>query len=143
MKKFIGEFKAFALRGNVMDLAIGVLIGGAFSGIVNALTENIISPFLGMFGGANFDAYMITIGEATIKYGAFLTAVINFFIMAFIVFLLVKAIHSLEHIGHKELSAEPTTKPCAYCKSEIAIDATRCPHCTSQLEELKSDLNEE
>lgn len=135
MKKFLQEFKTFALRGNVMDLAVGVLIGGAFQGIVGSLTENIINPILGMAGNANFDQYMITIGAATIKYGAFLTAVVNFIIMALIVFALVKGMNKLAALGKKpEAPAAPSTKTCPYCRSEIALDATRCPHCTSVLE---------
>ena len=134
MKKFLQEFKAFALRGNVLDLAVGVLIGGAFSGLVTSLTQNIISPIIGLFGGANFDAYILNINGATIQYGAFITAVINFLIMAFIVFLIVKGIHKLESLGRrKETPAAPTTKTCPYCRSQIDIQATRCPHCTSEL----------
>lgn len=136
MRKFLGEFKDFALRGNVMDLAIGVLIGGAFSGLVTSLTENILSPIIGLFGGSNFDQYMLEIGQVQIKYGAFITAVINFVIMAFIVFLLVKGIKRLESVGaKKEIPAEQTTKACPYCCTDIDIKASRCPHCTSQLTE--------
>ena len=86
MKKFLQEFKAFALRGNVLDLAVGVLIGGAFSSLVTSLTQNILSPIIGLLGGANFDDYVLRINGATIQYGAFITAVINFLIMAFLVF---------------------------------------------------------
>lgn len=136
MKKFLGEFKAFALRGNVMDLAVGVLIGGAFSGLVTALTDNIISPIIGLFGSANFDEYILAVGGVQIKYGAFITAVINFIIMALIVFMLVKGIRRLESIGApKEAPADPVTKTCPYCCTEIDIKASRCPHCTSQLTE--------
>lgn len=136
MKKFLAEFKKFALRGNVMDLAVGVLIGGAFSGLVGSLTENIISPIIGLFGGANFDVYQLTLNGATIKYGAFLTAIINFLIMAFVVFLLVKGMRAIEGLGKKEAAPEaPKTKPCPFCCTEIAIAATRCPHCTSQIDE--------
>lgn len=141
MKKFLAEFKAFALKGNVMDLAVGVLIGGAFSGLVSSLTQNIISPFIGLFGGANFDAYHLEINGAIIGYGSFITAVINFLIMAFIVFLLVKGMHKLETLSLPgtpkpgENPPTPTTKTCPYCCSEIALGATRCPHCTSHLPE--------
>lgn len=99
MKKFLQEFKAFALRGNVLDLAVGVLIGGAFSSLVTSLTQNILSPIIGLLGGANFDDYVLRINGATIQYGAFITAVINFLIMAFLVFLIVKGIHKLESLG--------------------------------------------
>lgn len=134
MKKFIEEFKAFALRGNVMDMAIGVIIGGAFSNIVTALTENLISPIIGMLGGANFDQYSITLLGAEFKYGAFLTAVINFIIMAFVLFCLLKAVNRMAHLGHKEEApAAPTTKICPFCLSEIPLGATKCAHCASEL----------
>ena len=135
MKKFLQEFKAFALRGNVLDLAVGVLIGGAFSSLVTSLTQNILSPIIGLLGGANFDDYVLRINGATIQYGAFITAVINFLIMAFLVFLIVKGIHKLESLGRrKETPAAPATKTCPFCRTQIDIQATRCPHCTSQLE---------
>jgi large conductance mechanosensitive channel len=139
-KGFIEEFKEFALRGNVMDMAVGVIIGGAFSNITKSLTEDILSPILGIFGGANFDSLSVSFqalngGEVVLNYGKFITAVINFLIMAFVVFCLLKAINRLMSIGKKpEEPKAPTTKICPYCKSEIPIDATRCPHCTSELE---------
>ena len=139
MKKFFEEFKTFALKGNMMDMAIGVIIGGAFSALVTSLTDNLISPILGILGKVNFDAMMWDVfgdGKLVFKYGAFITAVINFIIMAFILFLLIKAMNKLTSIGQKEEApAEPTTKTCPFCKSEIPIDATRCAHCTSMLEE--------
>ena len=138
MKKFMEEFKAFISRGNVMDMAVGIIIGGAFTSIVSSLVEDIINPILGMFGGMNFDKLSISLlGEATLNYGKFITAVINFLIMALIVFIIMK---TMNNIGEKlkkkeeEKPAEPTTKKCPFCKSEISIDATRCPHCTSVLE---------
>ncbi len=136
MKKFLQEFKAFALRGNVVDLAVGVLIGSAFSGLVNSLTENILSPIIGLVGGANFDNYAIHIHGATIRYGAFATAIINFLIMAFIVFLIVKGLHKLESLGRRKekIPVPPATKICPYCRSQIDMQATRCPHCTSLFE---------
>ena len=135
MKKFLEEFKQFISRGNVMDMAVGVIIGGAFTGIVTSLVDDIINPILGIFGGINFDQLSIKLaGDATLNYGKFITAVINFLIMAFILFCLVKGINKLMNIGHKEEEpAAPTTKKCPFCKSEIAIEATRCPHCTSEL----------
>lgn len=134
MKNFLQEFKAFALRGNVMDLAVGVLIGGAFQSIVSSLTENIISPILGLFGGVDFSQYALVLGDVSIRYGAFITAVINFVIMALMVFVLVKAMNKLASLGKKpETPVTPTTKLCPYCRTEIALDATRCPHCTSEL----------
>ena len=136
MKKFFEEFKAFAVRGNVMDMAVGVLIGGAFSGIVTSLTENFINPIIGCIGGAEVQGKIHLLGDNYINYGAFITAVINFLIMAFIIFLLMKGINALMAIGKKKEEPAPTTtKKCPYCKTEIDIEATRCPHCTSVLEE--------
>ena len=132
MKKFIEEFKAFALRGNVMDMAIGVLIGAAFSGIVTALTENFINPILQLvLGGATY-----TMADVAGFAGNFITAVVNFFITALVLFCLLKAVNKMLTLGHKkeEAPAAPTTKKCPYCMSEIDIAATRCPHCTSELE---------
>lgn len=135
MKKFLEEFKAFALRGNVVDLAVGVLIGSAFTGLVTAFTDDIINPILALFGGVNAEfGWSIKIGNSQILIGNFVSSVINFLITAFIIFMIVKAINKLASIGHKpEEPAVPTTKTCPYCKSEIAIEATRCPHCTSEL----------
>ena len=154
MKKFFGEFKEFVMRGNVLDLAVAVIIGAAFQNIVTSLTDNIISPILGLFTKMNFDQLMLkftfpdVIGggegtEVTIKYGAFITAVINFLIMALIIFLIVKAINKLMSIGKKKEEEEEaaTTKECPYCKSEIAIEATRCPHCTSKLEGFEEEVS--
>ena len=93
MKKFIEEFKAFALRGNVMDMAIGVIIGGAFTSIVTSLTENIINPILGLFGGTDLSSFVLNIGGVELRYGAFITSIINFLIMAFVLFCLLKAVN--------------------------------------------------
>ena len=134
MKKFFGEFKTFIMRGNVLDLAVGVIIGAAFQAIVTSLTSDIISPILGLFGGMNFDRYALTIGDVSIGYGKFLTAVINFIIMAFVIFLIVKLVNKIMAIGKKpEEQVEPTTKICPFCQSEISIKATKCPHCTSDI----------
>ncbi len=135
MHKFLEEFKKFISKGNVMDMAVGIIIGGAFTSIVSSLVNDIINPLLGLFGGMNFDqlAWNIT-GDVTLYYGKFITAVVNFLIMAFIVFILVKAMNSaVSRFQKKEEAKAPTTKTCPYCKSEIALDATRCPHCTSEL----------
>ena len=136
MKKFIEEFKAFALRGNVMDMAVGVIIGGAFSGIVTSLTDNFINPILNVLtGGATYSLSDVA-GFAS----SFISAVVNFIIMAFILFCLLKAINKLTGLTKKpEEPAEPETKTCPYCQSEISIKATRCPHCTSILEETKAE----
>lgn len=159
------EFKEFALKGNVMDLAIGVIIGGAFSGIVTALTDNVIQPLINLVGGAEVHGTIVlaknAAGEVTsaIDYGAFITAVINFLIVAFVLFMIVKAINTadkrnkeaLERIAKKVKKnkkgeveetpvVEPTTKLCPYCLSEIPYKATRCSHCTSELEIQTSDM---
>ena len=130
MKKFIEEFKAFALRGNVMDMAVGVLIGGAFSGIVTSLTDNFINPILNVLTGGKVYSMEDIAGFAS----SFLSAVVNFLIMALILFCLLKAINKLMNFNKKEEPKEKTTKVCPFCQSEISIKATRCPHCTSVLE---------
>lgn len=136
MKKVLAEFKEFIARGNVINLAVGVLIGGAFSSIVTALTDNIIKPIINCIGGAEIQGKIHLMGENYIDYGSFISAIINFLIMAVIIFLIVKAVNKMMSFGKKkETPAAPTTKICPYCKSEIALDATRCPHCTSVLEE--------
>ena len=136
MKAFKREFKEFISRGNVMDMAVGIIIGGAFTAIVNSLVADIINPLLGCFVSMDFSAWTIPlVGEAALGIGNFINAVISFLIMAFILFSIIKAMNKAASIGKKpeEKPAEPTTKICPYCKSEIAIEATRCPHCTSQL----------
>lgn len=160
MKKLLAEFRAFALRGNVIDLAVGVIIGGAFQKIVTSVVNDLIMPWIGLItGGVNFnDQFLVLkvpegvevpanltkevatqLGITTFNYGAFITAVIDFLIMAIIIFALVKIINRLSTLGKKEESpaepAAPTTKICPFCKSEIAIEATRCAHCTSELAE--------
>lgn len=143
MKKFIEEFKAFALRGNMMDMAIGVLIGGAFTGIVTSLTENFITPVittvLSLIGGVPLYTAAEWYGFAS----NFVSAIFNFFITALVLFLLLKAMNKLMELGKKkdEEPAAPTTKKCPYCLSEIPVEATRCPHCTSQLEESKETVH--
>ena len=132
MKKFIEEFKAFALRGNVMDMAIGVIIGGAFTSIVTSLTENLINPILGLFGGTDLSGFVLNLGGVELRYGAFITSIINFLIMAFVLFCLLKAVNTLTALGKKpEAPAEPTTKVCPFCCSEIPIKAVKCTHCGS------------
>ena len=132
MKKFIEEFKAFALRGNVMDMAIGVIIGGAFTSIVTSLTENLINPILGLFGGTDLSGFVLNLGGVELRYGAFITSIINFLIMAFVLFCLLKAVNKLTALGKKpEAPAEPTTKVCPFCCSKIPIKAVKCAHCGS------------
>lgn len=135
-KGFLQEFQKFISRGNVMDMAVGVIIGGAFSGIVTSLTDNFINPILNVLtGGATYSLSDVA-GFAS----SFLASVVNFIIMAFILFCLMKGINRLVGLTKKEEEpAEPTTKICPYCQSEISIKATRCPHCTSVLEETKAE----
>ena len=153
MKKFIQEFKEFALKGNMMDLAIGMIIGSAFTGIVNSLVNDIINPILGIFTGKiDFSNLFLTLdgshyetldaaekaGAAVFKYGSFISNVINFIIMALVVFCIVKFLNKLRKPA-PEAPAEPTTKKCPYCMSEISITATRCPNCTSSLINVDAD----
>ena len=152
MKKFLNEFKDFITKGNVLDMAVGVIIGAAFKDIVTSLTNNIIQPILDLIVKTEFGAKLMLKAPAGeipgiyLEYGQFITAVINFLIMAFVIFLIVKAVKKAEELGNKlvkldkkeeavEEPAAPTIKTCPFCKSEIAIDATRCPHCTSVLED--------
>ncbi len=141
-KGLMEEFKKFIMRGNVMDMAVGVIVGGAFTAIVTSLNQDILTPILGIFGGIDFTNLSVKLGSGeaapVLAYGNFITAVLNFLITAFVIFMLVKGINALnEKLSKKEEApaAAPTTKTCPYCKSSIAIDATRCPHCTSMLEE--------
>ncbi len=143
MKGFLKEFKEFISKGNVLDLAVGVIIGGAFKGVVDSLTTNIIQPLIDCIGGSDIQGkiQLIAPTEASegvfITYGAFISSVINFLIMAFVVFLIVKSVNKMMSLGKKKeevVEEAPTTKVCPFCKSEIAIDATKCPHCTSDVE---------
>ncbi|HEX3050905.1 MAG TPA: large conductance mechanosensitive channel protein MscL [Aggregatilineaceae bacterium] len=147
MRKLFNEFKEFAIKGNVLDLAIGIIIGAAFTTVVGSLVNDILMPPLGrLLGNVDFSDLFINLsdgdydslaqakdaGAATINYGLFINNVINFLIVAFVVFMLVKQINRLKRAPVKE--EVPNTKECPYCKSSIALAATRCPHCTSQLE---------
>ena len=132
MKKIFNEFKEFINRGNVVDMAVGVIIGAAFKAIVDSVVNDLISPLIGIIFKKDFSNLVVTVFEAEIRYGAFIMAVINFFIVAAALFALIKVIN-LFHRKKEEAPAPVTTKVCPYCKSEIAIEATRCPHCTSEL----------
>ena len=141
-KGLMEEFKKFIMRGNVMDMAVGVIVGGAFTSIVTSLNQDILTPILGIFGGTDFSSLKVTLGSGenapVLCYGNFITAVINFLITAFVIFILIKAINSLSSrlMKKEEKKPEvPATKKCPYCCSEIALEAVRCPHCTSVLEE--------
>lgn len=130
MRKFIHEFKTFALRGNMMDMAIGVLIGGAFTNIVTSLTDNLIKPILNVVTKAEFYDLQDIAGFTS----SFISSLVNFFITALVLFCLLKGVNALTKAGKKEAPAAPATKKCPYCMSNIAIEATRCPYCTSQLD---------
>lgn len=135
MKKFINEFKEFALRGNVIDLAVGVIIGSAFQRIVSSLVNDIISPVIGLFTKTDFSDKVLNISNVSIKYGSFITSIINFTIMAFIIFIFVKIMNRLSNIHNKneEIKTEITNKKCPYCYTDIDIKAIRCPNCTTIL----------
>lgn len=142
--KFFEEFKKFILRGNVMDMAVGVIVGGAFTAIVTSLNADILTPILGLFGGTDFSYLYVTLGSGenapVLHYGNFITAIINFLITALVIFILLKVINRITErlsamTGNEEETPAPTTKKCPYCCSEIDIKATKCPHCTSILEE--------
>ena len=138
MKKFFNEFKEFISKGNVLDMAVGVIIGGAFKAIVDSLVNDILTPIIGLLFDANFENLAAQIGNVTITYGNFLSAILNFLIMAFVLFMIVKSFNKVRSMNEKkveEAPAAPTTKVCPFCKSEISIDATRCPHCTSELKD--------
>jgi len=120
----------------VMMIAVGMLIGAAFSSVVTSFTDNILSPVLGLFVGSNFDTLMVEVFGVTITYGAFITSLVNFFILAVVVFMIIKAMNKLMAAGKHEDASAPETpaRTCKYCMTEIHADATRCPACTSQLE---------
>ena len=142
MKKFMAEFKEFISRGNVMDLAVGVIIGGAFGAIVTSLCDDVIVPCIQLIIGKiigvdSIEEMTSVLNVGPIAFGNFIAAIINFLIMALIIFLMVKAINKFMSLKKKEEKAEEeaTTKTCPFCCSEIDIKATRCPHCTSELKE--------
>lgn len=151
-KGFIAEFKKFIMRGNVIDLAVGVIIGGAFQKIVNSLVNDVVMPLISLItGGVDFNNWFLVLGEgefataaeakaagvATLNYGTFIGTALDFLIMAFVIFVFIKIINTVSDKLKKEKTEEPatpTTKVCPYCKSEIDIAATKCPHCTSEVE---------
>lgn len=153
IKNIAGEFKKFIMRGNVIDMAVGIIIGGAFTKIVNSMVADIMMPPLGLLlGKVDFSNWFVVIkqgttegleyatlaaaqadGATTLNIGTFINAVISFLIVAFCIFMLIKAINKLNAPKEEAPAAAPTTKKCPYCCSEIAIEATRCPHCTSEI----------
>ena len=151
MKKFIQEFREFAIQGNMMAMAIGIIIGGAFTAIVTSLVDDLINPLFGLLtGGVDFGNLFVALdgnkyptveaateaGVGVVKYGSFIMAVINFIIIAIVVFILLKIVNNMSARVKKNQEEEaPTTKTCEFCQSEIPIAATRCPMCTSLLAE--------
>ncbi|MCE5192644.1 MAG: large conductance mechanosensitive channel protein MscL [Candidatus Cryosericum sp.] len=143
------EFKKFALKGNMIDLAVGVIIGGAVGKVVTSLVNDVLMPPIGLIlGRINFSSIYINLSRTkyptfaaaqaadapTINIGLFLNAVVNFLIIALVVFFMLRGINKMREMAErKSVSAAPSTKTCPYCKTEIPVDATRCPHCTSQL----------
>ncbi len=125
------EFRAFVMRGNVLDLAVGVIIGGAFGKIVTSLVGDILTPIIGLvMGGVDFSGLTFTVGKAQITYGIFINNIIDFLIIAFVIFMIIKAANAAKKPSP---AAEPVTKECPYCFSTIPIKATRCPNCTSEI----------
>ena len=137
MKKIFEEFKKFAFKGNVVDMAVAVVVGAAFSAIVTSLVNDIISPLIGTLVNMDFSSLTAKVNGVDIAYGSFIMAVLNFFIIAFSMFMFVKSINKVTGMGKKKEAGPPTTKKCPFCFSEIHIDATRCPHCTSEI--IKKD----
>ncbi len=136
----IKEFKEFISKGNIMDLAVGIIIGSAFTAIVNSVVKDILTPLLGLLiGGINFGGLSVKLGDAVITYGNFIQNIIVFFLTAIAVFFMMKGINSIRSFGKKKtedpIAQVPTTKICPFCMSEINMKATRCPHCTSVLED--------
>lgn len=130
MKKFFEEFKQFAIKGNMFDMAVGIIIGSAFTAVVNSLTDNLINPLLKFITGAS----TYTSQELLGFFSSFISAFLNFIIMAFVLFCLLKFINRIMTIGKKKDEGNtPLTKKCPFCMSDIDINATRCPHCTSIL----------
>lgn len=124
------EFKNFIENGNVLDMAVGIIMGTAFTAIVNSVVEDLLMPIItGLTAGVDFQDLVVNVGGATLKFGNLINAIITFLIISLVLFLILKSMHKIEPV-----SDEPTTKECPYCKSEIAISATRCPNCTSELE---------
>lgn len=152
------EFKEFAIKGNMLDMAVGVIIGGAFSNLVTALVNSVIMPLLSVFTGKlDFSQLFIAMdgkayqtlaeaeaaGASVVAYGSFISQVLNFLIMAFVVFLFVKTMNRMRDHNKQPKAAAPTTKKCPFCRSEIPLEASRCPHCTSRLEEAAAAAGEE
>ena len=157
--KFFGEFKEFALRGNIMDLAVGIIIGGAFQSIVNSLVKDIVMPLIGLvLGKMDYSDLFLVLGKVpentpvaalnslsaakaagltVFAYGSFLSAIVNFIIMAVVIFLFVRGINRLRR--KNQAPAAPTTQKCPFCRSDIDIKASKCPHCTSEIPDEQAE----
>jgi large conductance mechanosensitive channel len=128
------EFKEFIMRGNVLDLAVAVIIGGAFGKIIASIVNDMVMPLVGLLlGKINFSELAWTVGSASVKYGAFIQTIVDFIIVAFIIFLIVKSANAMKKPAAAPAPAAPTTKECPYCFTAIHIEATRCPNCTSEI----------
>ena len=128
------EFKEFVMRGNVLDLAVAVIIGGAFKSIIGSLVNDILMPLIGLaMGGVDFASLSFAVGDAVVTYGAFIQAIIDFIVIAFVIFMIVRTANNMKKKEEEAPPAEPTTKECPHCITEISIKATRCPNCTSEL----------
>lgn len=128
------EFKEFVMRGNVLDLAVAVIIGGAFGKIITSLVNDILTPLIGLvLGGVNFSGLAWEFRDAVVTYGNFIQAIIDFLIIALVIFLIVRAANNLRRKEKDVPPEEPTIKDCPYCYTRIPIKASRCPNCTSQL----------
>jgi large conductance mechanosensitive channel len=135
MKSMFDEFKQFLMRGNVVDLAVAVVIGGAFGAVVTAFVDNLIMPLIALLGGEpNFDSIGFTINDTFFGVGYFLTALVSFLIIALVIFFfVVKPVNALTERLAKAPTPDPTTWKCPHCFSEVTIGATRCPYCTSEI----------
>jgi large conductance mechanosensitive channel len=132
--EMLKEFKEFALKGNVVDLAVAVIVAAAFGKIITSLVNDIIMPLIGvLMGGVSFVDLSLTVNSAVVKYGSFIQAIVDFLIVAIVLFLTIKLINSMKRKEVPAAPAAPTTKTCPFCATEIPLKATRCPHCTSQL----------
>ena len=134
MKKFLNEFRDFALKSNVMSMAVGLLIGLALQGVVSSLVDDILSPIIGLFIGQNFDLLEWQVMGVTLRYGSFITSIINFIIIAFVVFIMVRFVNKLQGVYKKnEGEATVPERLCPFCKTAVHQEAVRCPSCTSEL----------
>ncbi len=133
-RRWIIDFRAFILRGNVVDLAVGIVIGAAFTGVITTFVKDVITPLIGIFGDFNFPSWTITIGKSNFMIGEFINSVLSFLIVALVVyFFVVRPVNTLVVRYKPKESAVPTTRPCPFCRNDVPVEASRCGHCTSQL----------